>query len=259
MSGKISTIYFSPTHTTQKIVQAIGDVLAQKTGKERLDIDLTLPDERGREFAFGSDDILLFGFPVYGGRIPRVLEETLSKLKCDKTPAIIVAAYGNRDYDDALLEAKDILQAKGFTVVAAGAFIGEHSFSRSLAAGRPDENDIETAALFAEQIADKLEKGNYQELSVKGSRPYKEHMAPMPFTPKTKDTCTSCMICARSCPMGIIDTDSAKVVNPGCIQCNACVKSCPVEAKYFDAEPILKAAAMMESNFMSRKEAEYFL
>ena len=49
-----------------------------------------------------------------------------------------VVLFGNRNYDDALIELRDLLQADGFGCIAAGAFVGEHSFSRTLGAGRPD-------------------------------------------------------------------------------------------------------------------------
>ncbi len=57
--------------------------------------------------------------------------------------AIAVVVYGNRNYDDALIELKDILESDGFKVVAGAAFIGEHSFSKTLAKNRPDEKDMD--------------------------------------------------------------------------------------------------------------------
>lgn len=259
MSGKIGAVYFSPTRTTQKIVGAVAETLAGRTGKETKEIDLTLPGGRGVANSFGADDVLIFGFPVYGGRIPKFLAPELEKLRGEGTPAVVVAVYGNRDYDDALLEAVDILTANGFRAIAAGAFIGEHSYSFKLAAGRPDESDLAAAKRFAGQIADKLAAGSAKAISVKGNRPYKDQMPDMPFLPKTKDSCTDCKLCARICPMGIISEEDPKIVKPVCIACHACVKSCPVGAKYFDAERVAQAAAMLESKFAERKEPELFV
>ena len=56
-----------------------------------------------------------------------------------------MVVYGNRDYEDALLELSDRAKDWGLTPVAAGAFIGEHSYSRPslpVAEGRPDEDDL---------------------------------------------------------------------------------------------------------------------
>lgn len=259
MSGNICAMYFSPTRTTKTITTTIAKVLSRETGKAGIESDLTRPCGREGDFSYGSGDVLLLGFPVYGGRIPRVLEETLSKLKGDGATAVIVAVYGNRDYDDALVEAEDILRAAGFTVAAAGAFIGEHSFSQKLAASRPDEADLDAATGFALRIAGKLAGENVSAAVLKGARPYRERMQPLPFLPKTNESCTSCLVCAESCPMGIIDDRDPKTVAAGCILCNRCVKACPVSAKYFDDEPLMKSTAMLESNFMTRKEPELFL
>lgn len=259
MSGNICAMYFSPTRTTKTITGTIAGILSRETGKAAIETDLTRPSGRGGEFSCGRDDILLLGFPIYGGRIPRVLEETLSKLKGDGTAAVIVAVYGNRDYDDALVEAEDILRSGSFTVAAAGAFIGEHSFSRKLAAGRPDKADLDTAIDFALRIAGKLASGNLRAVTVKGARPYRERMQPLPFLPKTSEGCTGCMVCAENCPMGIIGDIDPKAVAAGCIQCNRCVKACPASAKYFDDGPLIESTARLESNFMVRKEPELFL
>lgn len=260
MNGTIYAVYFSPTHTSQKLAEAVADALAQRTGKARETVDLTRPENRGKQHGFGADDVLLFGFPVYGGRIPRLLEDELLKFKGDGTAAIALAVYGNRDYDDALLEAQTLLKGRGFCVVAAGAFIGEHSYSRRLAADRPDGEDMQLAAQFAEKVADKLAAGDMGEVAVKGRAPYKERMPAMPFLPETKkDACTHCMVCVERCPMGVTSQEDPAQVSPGCIQCMACVKACPVEAKYFDAEPLANATIMLEARFMARREPEYFI
>lgn len=259
MQGKITEMYFSPTYATEKITKIIANELAQHLDKEKITINLTKPASRGKEHRLGPGDLLVFGFPVYGGRIPQLLKETLSKLEGNNTPAIVVGTYGNRDYDDALLEAKNLLQEKAFIPSAFCVFIGEHSYSRKLAANRPDEKDRSIAVHFAQRMADKLKTGTFNDISVKGSIPYKSPMAATPFLPKTKENCTDCKVCARVCPMGIISEDDPNVVKNGCIGCNACIKSCPVSAKYFDAEPIDKLVATLEANFMVRKEPELFL
>ena len=81
-----------------------------------------------------------------------------------------MVCYGNRNFDDSLVELRDLLEADGFRTVAAGAFIGEHSFSTTLAAGRPDQTDLERAARFADGILEKLSKplGEYIPIPVEG-------------------------------------------------------------------------------------------
>lgn len=55
---------------------------------------------------------------------------------------------GNRNYDDALIELRNILEQDGFRTVAGGAFVSEHSFSKTLAAGRPDAKDLASMQEF---------------------------------------------------------------------------------------------------------------
>ena len=123
----ITTMYFSPTGTSRKISEAIADGIAGAGTFERKRIDLTKPPAREKQYEFGTEDILVLGYPVYGGRVPAVLQNVLCGLKGTATPAVLAAVYGNRDYEDALLEGQDLLAEGGFTVLAAGAFIGEHS------------------------------------------------------------------------------------------------------------------------------------
>lgn len=266
MKGTIHTLYFSPTHTSKTTAEAIAAAMAGRLELEKVSLDLTTPQAREGEHGFGREDILVFAFPVYGGRIPAMLEPCMKKLHGDNTPAVIAAVYGNRDYDDALLEAADLLLAQGFVPAAAGAFIGEHSFSYKLAAGRPNEADLEAAAQFGIQAADKISANSSAEGSVSlspaqipGNRPYKERGPAMAIAPLTKDVCTNCMICVKGCPMGIIHADDPSQVDAGCLRCFACVKSCPVHAKYFDDERIAQATAMLESKFADPKEPVFFL
>ncbi len=64
-----------------------------------------------------------------------------SRPKGNQTPAIAVVTYGNRDYEDALLELQTILEQNGFVVIGAAALIAEHSIVHSVGHDRPDEAD----------------------------------------------------------------------------------------------------------------------
>jgi DUF1009 family protein len=80
---------------------------------------------------------------------PQCIAALSNTLEGNGALAAAVVLYGNRNYDDALIELKDILTGRGFKVIAAGAFIGEHAFSTVLGAGRPDREDLQTAVSFA--------------------------------------------------------------------------------------------------------------
>lgn len=256
---RITVMYFSPTGASRKISEAIAGGIAGAGEFRFQTVDLTRPMAREKQYEFDAGDILVFGYPVYGGRVPTVLQSVLRSLRGSAASAIIAAVYGNRDYEDALSEGQDLLTAGGFTVVAAGAFIGEHSYSEKVGAGRPDADDLRIAERLGRKAAEKLRRDGCLDTRVRGNRPYKAPMPEMPFTPKTTDACTGCRSCAENCPMQAIGRENPAQIDGSCIRCGACVKGCPRHAKYWDAEPILKIKHMLETQFLRRREPELFL
>ena len=153
--GLVRLVYFSPTKTTKQIVEAIAE------GTQYLPfahLDLTPPEEKSMTFV-DPNELAIIGAPVYGGRIPVEAAIRLRRLKAQSIPAVIVVVYGNREYEDALLELRDITVETGFIPIASGAFIGEHSYSteeKPIAHGRPDAYDIEKAKEFGKAIQKKV-------------------------------------------------------------------------------------------------------
>lgn len=273
MNNKIHTLYFSATGTTEKIVTSIAEKIAENDGGKISvrPIDFTLPESRKKPYSFDKEDLVVAGIPVYAGRVPNVLLKFLNTLSGNEATAVAVVLYGNRNYDDALIEFKDILEANGFQVVAGGAFIGEHSFSTTLAANRPDEQDMAVAADFAAKIHEKMmTPGEPPAVVVKGNQPYRAYYRPkdqdgnfiniLKVTPKTSDDCIDCKLCSEVCPMGSIDSEDVSNITGICIKCGACIKKCPVGAKYFDDEGYLCHKHELEIEFSgTRREPEYFI
>ena len=94
--------------------------------------------------------------PSYGGRVPAVAVERLTMLRGQGARAVLVCVYGNRAYEDTLVELEDAAKQAGFRVIAAVAAIAEHSIARQFAAGRPDTQDVKQLSDFARQIQRKL-------------------------------------------------------------------------------------------------------
>ena len=256
---QVTALFFSPTHTTQKVVCALAQSLAQELGCPVKTVSWTLPQERTQVPSFGPQDVLVLGFPVYAGRIPALLDAPLGSLTGNGAQVVPVAVYGNRDYDDALLEAYDLLEERGFQTVGAGAFIGEHSDTALVAHGRPSEEDLLLAREFGKKLAQKVLEGQHLPAeALKGNRPYKERRPGGHVEPKTTKDCTDCMFCANHCPVGAIDKENPRVIHDGCIRCCACVKGCPEHAKYFDDKVYAQIRGMLLTNCLAPKQPELF-
>lgn len=266
---KINAMYFSATNTTERVVKNIADNLALKFNGKVNYIDFTLAKERKSPVCFAENDLVVVGVPVYAGRVPNVLISYLNSVKSHGSIAVATVVYGNRNYDDALMELSDILEVNGFNVVAAGAFIGEHSFSYKLAAGRPDEDDLKVAGEFADKIYEKICSNVCVNVEVPGNRTYSPHYRPKDaegnfvdirkVKPKTSTDCVQCKLCCAVCPMESIDYNDVATLKGICIKCGACIKKCPVKAKYYDDENYLRHKKELEEECSERREIELFL
>jgi len=267
---KLKLVYFSPTGTSKRAAEAVAGGL----GAEFERVDLTLPDSETKKHSFKSDELAVIAVPVYSGRVPYTAVRRLKKVKGRQGPAVIMVVYGNRAYEDALIELKDIALEQGFRPIAGAAFIGEHSFDTPetpIATGRPDKADLDKAEAFGGQVKAKLGLGETPELVVPGNRPYRENGDwNKPYeerenadllSPETDpETCTLCGKCAQVCPTAAVTvTDSVETGKTECIACTACVKCCPAGARTWRHERVKKAASRLHTNCSERREPETFL
>lgn len=236
---------------------AIADAIVTDVAGTR-DVDLTFPSA-AREVS--ADMPLLAVVPVYGGRVPEPAIERLKKIKGQGGPAVAVVVYGNRAYEDALLELKDTLSQQGFRVVAAAAFIAEHSVIRSIANGRPDAADKMVAADFGRAVLSKLSQGEDAWIipDVPGNPEYRERPK-MPVTPVTNDACGHCGSCASMCPVEAIPLDDPQTTDASkCILCMRCVEICPQDARALPPPMVEAMTARLMQVAAAPKQPEIYL
>jgi ferredoxin/menaquinone-dependent protoporphyrinogen IX oxidase len=263
--NKVNLIYFSATGTTEKVLNGI----AQGIGAEEIEhIDLTPANAAQQTFTKFSDELVILGAPVYGGRLPIQAIERFKRLQGQKTPAVLVVVYGNREFEDALLEMKNLTIDLGFQPLAAAAFIGEHSFASDeipIANGRPDDLDIKKAMEFGKMISVKAAQlqstGKNTDLNVPGTFPYSAAGAKaLEVSPITiEDVCTLCGTCATVCPTGAITVnEDVSTLTKECIRCCACIKNCPTGARVIGHDEWKHIVNWLKEHCSERKEPQLF-
>jgi len=247
---KVTTLYFSATYTTKRVVEAVAAGLSNEVAS----YDIT-NDTATDTVIIPREELLVVGVPVYAGRVPAMAAERLLRFKGEKTPAVVVAVYGNRHYDDAVLELHDMMTECGFRTVAAGAFIAQHSIFPKVGAARPDDEDLAEIKSFAEKSLAVL-AGDFGAINIPGNRPYKVPGG-IPIWPTASRKCNGCGACAKLCPTGAIDPVAPKSVNKEkCIKCGRCIVVCPTKARRFYGIKYSLAAARFNAAFAARRANE---
>ena len=246
-------IHFSPTGGTK----AAADIIGEAWEAKKCEIDLTRPEDTYKKYEFTRDDVCIVAVPSYGGRVPVTALERINKMSGNDAAAIAVTTYGNRDYDDTLLELKELLTNRGFRAGAAVVAVTEHSIMRQYGTGRPDEADRQQLREFGRQIEKAFANGKLRrDIKVKGKHPFRQYNG-VPMKPKADGKCTSCGRCAKLCPTKAIPVDNPKSTDEQkCISCMRCIQVCPENARKLNTLMFKAASAKLKKHCSSRKENE---
>jgi len=254
---KLHVVYFSPTGGTEKVARAIAEEFP--CTKVYHDI---LERRIEKKASVASDEVLLVVMPVFSGRVPKYCISSIKRLSGNGSPAIIAAVYGNCEYEDTLVEMQDELEAEKFNVIAAGAFIAQHSLVETVATGRPDEQDMTVIKEFAAKCVEKaagFKPEDFTRLELPGNRPYRPYDTRV-IAPKGTRVCTKCHACVKICPADAISgATPRKTDKTKCIMCGACVAHCHVHARHFKSMKFSALERKISSEASKRKEPEIFL
>lgn len=253
---KLYNLFFSPTDSTRDVL----DFLSIKMQTAAEDVDLTLYQSKDLKMTFAPDDVVLIGVPSYAGRVPQTFARRFAEnIKGSETKAVLIVTFGNRAYEDTLIELKDLAENSGFQVIAAAAVVTQHSIVPQFGAGRPDGQDKEELKNFAAQVKNKLASQNTAAITVSGNRPYKQAMASAMAPVLAEDKCIGCGTCVIACPTGAIDKSSFECEKAKCISCLRCIKVCPMNCRYVPEEILAKLKAHLAPLCASRKDNEFFI
>lgn len=247
---EMEVYYFSPTGGTKKVSSIFADAME----KEVIWHDLGSKEPMMEK---PEGEMTVVASPVFGGRIPSVVREKIEKFSGTGKKAVTIAVYGNRAYEDALLEMNDILTKCGFTVIASGAFVAQHSMAPEIGAGRPDGEDEKEIHKFAETVKNSTAVENVQ---VPGNRLYKPEMN-LPVAPISLPSCTKCGKCVTVCPTNAISVADGAVITDieKCILCMACTHICTEQARIRPLPLQQKTEQMLGALKGVRNKNEVFL
>ncbi len=258
-ANQAHSVIFSPCGGTRRVVQAV----MQGIPLRKTEHDITTPAQRKQTLFFGPDDLVVLGFPVYEGKIAPLVQPLFGTLRGDRAPAVLVAVYGNRAYEGALVDMERLARLSGFLPFAAAAAVAQHSLIKEMGTDRPDQADAEALAAFGRAAAEGSAQAAERSAVFKAPgahverRPFPDEM----FRPETDiDDCTKCGACVPVCPAGAIPAEQPEFIDKEkCMTCMACVNTCPVGAKKLNYPKVPKLKAVLAQTYAERQEPVFFL
>ncbi len=236
---RVVIVYFSATGNTRKMVDFIGSYMMNRH-ISITKIDITSHVDRKEQVSFGGYDAVMFGFPVYSLRAPRVCREWLEKLNGDGKKCSVFFTFGGFGKDPAHYYMKELLEKRNFILVSTAEFLAVHTFNRcgwQAAEGRPNSSDFEIAEEYMGRtlkrfmdedphIIDHFDKPAFLPEQLNRAEKFRFKMITQLPTRDARN-CSMCMLCEKLCPTNAMDATRG-IANPASyIACFRCIANCP--------------------------------
>jgi len=237
------------------------------------------PVNRKACLEFSKDDLVVLGM-MSATKLFGLPDEVFASLKGNNTPFVGVVMFGNGYYGKSLKQMKKEMASRGFKMVAAAAFIGQHTLDPEIAPGRPDASDRAIQRALGRDVHEKVRinrdlsfnhaiktdwphEGLFSTFkcalisalpmsSPKLSTPWKEKA----FT----GDCIGCRSCEKRCPVNAVDIDTRTFDYDRCIGCFACGHACPRDAITITSARMKKAMASVKPfRIQTRREPVVFI
>lgn len=229
--------YFSGTGNSAFAAERIGE----KTGDEVRDLRPLIKAGEGIRDG-GEQERLVFVMPIYGWRIPRIVEDLIRRSRfTGKTPAYFVLTCGS-DMGNAASYVKRLCADTGLLYMGCGELVMPENYIAMFNAPEEEEaREIVKKALpvmdgYAKLIADLKpipDKRTGMADRIKSSivNPVFCSLIVRDGKFRVSEDCTGCGRCAEVCPAGDIRMASGRPEWLGrCIHCMDCITGCPEEA-----------------------------
>ncbi len=232
----VAIIYFSPTGSTARIAKEVHDTL-KETAVDVEEHDITSYSDRQKIIDLKNYNAIVFGFPIYYWRAPRVIRNWLKSIKGEGKKCATFFTYGGVNIGAAHYNMKTILNQQDFFLVASAEFICSHTYNLAgwdIFKNRPNHEDYEIAREFALKILQKFTT-NAPEVEITNPDIKEEQLDTMETAMKRATStpfrdvehCSMCRTCETSCPVHAMNAEKGKPNRKLCIRCLRCLANCP--------------------------------
>jgi len=291
---RITIIVFSPSGNTLTAAKLFEQSFLKRNAQVQL-INFTARKEIADQKSIvkylndivNPHDVLCIGGPVYAGHLQENVKNIIKALPLpdDKWGPMVVPfiSYGGVHSSIALKEAGGLLRKRNRKNISGVKIAASHSLTKkfefSINENKPGEEEIQVIDSLADRVVEAVGKEFNEIKDVSNSFSYisfGENLLYNIFSEKMfhkmmfgkreikHNKCTGCGVCAKRCPMQIIEMrDKKPEINKnssaGCCYCAECYNKCKFDAISWDLSKSKKYLSHMNNKgkFESQQSAVY--